>query len=107
MMHLGDIGVILFVWYLKAFTDAILFGKKPGEWAHEVWHIGDWVRSWTVPLWMLWRVGVPWGFVAVLATLSFGFNHVYLFFRWVNVSAWDDRWRVGWLEKWLDRGGIV
>ena len=102
-----DITVILAVWYLKAINDAILFGKKEGEWAYEVWHILDWIRSWTLPGYFLYRLHAPWWTIGLTIVLSFGFNHAYKFWRKIDVSEIDNKWRIPWLGRILDQKGNI
>ena len=107
-IHLLDTTVILSLWYLKSLNDAVLFGKgATGDWAYEVWHILDWVRSWALPGYFLYRTQAPWWVIGAIIPLSLGFNHAYRFWRSLNVSQWDNKWRIPWLGKWLDRDGWV
>jgi hypothetical protein len=109
-IFLFDIVVILSTWHLKAINDAILFGKVStgnGEPMHEVWHILDWVRSWGWVIWFAYRVHLPLWAMLTVGVLSFFFNYTYVKFRSQEIWRWDDNFRVKWLGRILDRGGVV
>jgi hypothetical protein len=96
-------------WVLfKSFCDAILFGKN-GEDCHEVWHIVDWCRSWIIPLYAIYLLGLYhnlWLMVLLVAG-SFMFNLTYRMFRVLNVYRIDNKFRWYFLGKILGRGGII
>jgi len=101
--------IILFNWcILKAFKDAIIFAKG-GTSCFTIWHIIDWLFFWGVSLYAIYELGLYKNFwlMVLLVAGSFMFNFFYRLFRCLNVHKLDNRIRIKWLEKILERGGII
>ena len=103
---MADIIIILTAWYLKAFSDAIKFAKSE-EPCHEVWHVVDWIRSWIVPVWFMYRIKMSVWHIIPIVILAFAFNTLYKLFRHCNIYKLDDRYRIKWLGKIFESDGIV
>lgn len=101
--------LILFSWtFLKAFQDAVIFAKG-GEDCFTVWHLVDWTSRWLIPLYAIYKLGYyrDVQLMAILVVGSLGFNFMYKLFRVFNVYKIDNSLRWKWIDKILNRGGII
>lgn len=97
--------IIILAWYLNAFSDAIRFGKQTK--CHELFHIIKWLSYWVPFMYIVYRLDVSVIWIAVIVILSFGWNILYRMLRHIDIAEWDDKYRIKWLGKIFDRGGII
>ena len=97
--------IILFCWYLKAFENAIRFGRSDP--CYEVWHIVSWLSYWIVFVWLMHYSGMNWYWIFITCAGSFLYAPLYRFFRKIEVVEIDRKYRIKWLGKILDRDGII
>ena len=100
--------LIIAALWLKAFGDAIRFAKVY-EPCHELWHASDWLRTYLLPIVIVVHFRLYNDVLLMVALLmgSFSFNILYKIFRLIGVYRFDDKYRIKWLGKILEKDGII